>query len=171
MTFTLARQITDLLRSCDERMNDPHGDGSGRDAMTPTAEHYNALYQLIGETVASYTPPPGDGAALRDLLKSVDGLAEAFAHAAWRLGVEDQVRAAISAAVQPLPSPDSALPEYDWFQSDTADVAATVYRVNRADPTDPYGEHIADFYGPQGAALAEAYATSLTKSCPTDPAS
>lgn len=47
--FDAARRAVNLARERNLQLNDPHGDGSGRDAQAPTGDDYNLLLDAMGE--------------------------------------------------------------------------------------------------------------------------
>jgi hypothetical protein len=47
--FLLAtiHHVVDAVRRIDQELDDPHGDGSGRDSESPTGDSYNELWDCL----------------------------------------------------------------------------------------------------------------------------
>jgi hypothetical protein len=120
MSQQLRTKLLVLLRDCHAKLNDPRGDGSGEGAVAPTGDHFNALSDLIGEAITEHRDvATGDPSDLQHLLLTVPGLEAALTNAAYTLGVEGEVRAALQ-TLRPSADPQVLVSVADLGQAVSA---------------------------------------------------
>ncbi|TAL40893.1 MAG: hypothetical protein EPN91_12035 [Salinibacterium sp.] len=92
-TYTLADAIIATLDLCDAALNEPKG---GAEPIVPTAEHYNALQDLLRDIVRTWSgPQAASSVGLVRLLNDHGHLEDRLVNAAYPGGVIDALRVAL----------------------------------------------------------------------------